>query len=538
MTGAQASTRKPERVVMTATLSRAWQWVLAPRAVEIGMKSTFSEFYKSTDEELQALWNDSLFVIDANVVLNLYRYPINARDDLLKALDKVSARLWMPFQAALEYQRKRLDVIAEQKKAFDTVNAELKGAVSKIEGLFNARHPLIAPGQLVSDIKGLISTYTEQLQPLSNKQPAAHEDDKIRDSVDVLLSGKIGPEPTSDEIEKICVDGSDRYSKKIPPGFMDEKKDHVIVFRGAQYSAKFGDLLLWQQTINKAKSDGCKSLIFITDDTKEDWWQIVSGKTIGPLPALKAEMKAAAGVDSFHMYSTESFLRFSEKYLQTQIDPLSISQVAEINEAVKEAQESKNIRTPRLVEEGETYIIQLDNDLSSSDTRYIRRQIQRVVSSVTPEGDYSLYDHEVGFELHTEAQGYDLLGLLLEVPGIYDVRTMPIEWRIHYGSAHQTRYLNFEPSRSHDKLKIYDMSVVLEKADPSQILQTSNWIKMILSKELPRRETSPARKYSVRETPDGLYVNIHIPLEFREAQVIRKRIATLDGILDVRMIDA
>ncbi|WP_457586657.1 PIN-like domain-containing protein [Ensifer canadensis] len=196
------------------------------------MKSTFSEFYKATDDELKALWKESLFVIDANVVLNLYRYPGTVRDDLLKALHKVADRLWMPFQAAFEYQRKRLDVIADQKKAFDTIKNELTGSVSKMQALFSARHPLIEQGSLVEDVKKLVNEYIEKLQPLSDQQPAVHENDKIREEIDKLLNGRVGPEPSKEAVETICANGHDRYERKVPPGFMDIKKEEVQHFRG------------------------------------------------------------------------------------------------------------------------------------------------------------------------------------------------------------------------------------------------------------------------------------------------------------------
>ena len=37
-------------------------------------------------------------MIDANVLLNLYRYNESPRDDLLEVLQKVGDRLWVPHQ--------------------------------------------------------------------------------------------------------------------------------------------------------------------------------------------------------------------------------------------------------------------------------------------------------------------------------------------------------------------------------------------------------------------------------------------------------
>lgn len=79
------------------------------------MKKLFPGFYQPTDTEFKKLWEKCTFVIDANVLLNLYRYPEEAKADLLKVFGKISDRLWLPYQAALEYQKNRLIVIAEQR---------------------------------------------------------------------------------------------------------------------------------------------------------------------------------------------------------------------------------------------------------------------------------------------------------------------------------------------------------------------------------------------------------------------------------------
>jgi hypothetical protein len=92
------------------------------------MKSLFPGFYRLTDHEFETLWKNAVFVLDANVLLNLYRYPEKARDDLLQAFQKISSRLWVPYQAALEYQRNRQTVVADQRNRFSEVREILEAA--------------------------------------------------------------------------------------------------------------------------------------------------------------------------------------------------------------------------------------------------------------------------------------------------------------------------------------------------------------------------------------------------------------------------
>src|SRR5690242_10763012 len=98
------------------------------------MKESFIGFYRPTEEELADLWKNCIFILDANVLLDLYRYPKEARDDLIGILRKISDRLWVPYQAALEYQENRLIVIADQLKKYQDVRQVIVDIKNKLVG--------------------------------------------------------------------------------------------------------------------------------------------------------------------------------------------------------------------------------------------------------------------------------------------------------------------------------------------------------------------------------------------------------------------
>jgi hypothetical protein len=85
------------------------------------MKKTFPGFYRPTPTEFSKLWQECIFTIDANVLLNLYRYSSRARGELIEILNQISDRLWVPHQAAFEYQSRRLDVISSQAEAYQKI---------------------------------------------------------------------------------------------------------------------------------------------------------------------------------------------------------------------------------------------------------------------------------------------------------------------------------------------------------------------------------------------------------------------------------
>jgi predicted nucleic acid-binding protein len=86
------------------------------------MKDLFPEYYRPSEEEFQRLWKECLFVLDANILLNIYGYSETTREQLLALLERLASRIRMPYQFALEYQRNRTKAIMEQVKNY--ANAE------------------------------------------------------------------------------------------------------------------------------------------------------------------------------------------------------------------------------------------------------------------------------------------------------------------------------------------------------------------------------------------------------------------------------
>ena len=130
------------------------------------------------------------------------------------------------------------------------------------------------------------------------------------------------------ELEKIFVkkklketykEGKRRCNERIPPGFSDINKDDE--------RRKYGDFIIWRQIIKKANEDEC-SLVLITDDKKEDWWWRHDGKTIGPRPELRQEMKSEAGV-GFYMYSAQQFMKQAGAYLDKKVKKVKQQAIAE-----------------------------------------------------------------------------------------------------------------------------------------------------------------------------------------------------------------
>ena len=305
------------------------------------MKTSFSGYYPPTTEQYEKLWKEALIVLDTNVLLNLYRLPTTARDDLFGVLDLLKERLWIPHQVALEFQRRRLNVIASERKATEealTAASELVDDIkSKVEGLQIDKRGLGIESQpLLAELEKANSELLKAIKAAHDAQLDISASDPVRDRLNELLGEQVGVGPSSQkELDDLVVDGDERYKEKIPPGFADIDKDKnpnesTFVFDHIKYQRKFGDLILWRQLIQYVKESQVKAVLLITADRKEDWWWREQGKTVGPQPELIREIHRNGGVELFWMYSSVQFVEHANKYSTASVSNESVAEIKQV----------------------------------------------------------------------------------------------------------------------------------------------------------------------------------------------------------------
>lgn len=315
------------------------------------MKPQFSGYYPPSDAEYERLWKEATIVLDTNVLLNLYRLPTTARDELLKVLDVLKDRLWIPHQVGLEFQRRRLTVIAAERKsvedALESASELVADLKRKVDGLqIDKRGIGVDPQPLIGDLERANAKLIEAIQAAHKAQLDISASDPVRERLDSLLEGKTGPGPTSQkDLDDLVTNGEERYKERIPPGFADADKEKnpneaTFIHDRLKYQRKFGDLILWRQLIEHAKASGTKVILLITADRKEDWWWREQGKTIGPHPELVREIIRDSGVDLFWMYSSVQFVEHANKYTTATVS----------NEAVDELKQVALAPQPRFTE--------------------------------------------------------------------------------------------------------------------------------------------------------------------------------------------
>lgn len=252
----------------------------------LNMKEKFIGFYDLKNADLEEIWNlpTTLYIFDTNVLLNLYSYAENTRNDFFNLIEKnILPLVWIPYHVGLEYQRRRLNTIKTEKKNFK----EIENHLSKIESLIetdikdnlklNQRFPNLEKitEDLHANIKKEIDNYKKEIDKQEKKQPDINSGDIIRKKIEEIFNNKIGNKPLEQKwLDNIYKEGEKRYENKTPPGYMD-KKDKVnlpkYTYSNLEYIPMYGDLIIWNQIIEKGKEDNIESIILVSDEMKEDW---------------------------------------------------------------------------------------------------------------------------------------------------------------------------------------------------------------------------------------------------------------------------
>jgi hypothetical protein len=317
------------------------------------MDKLFPSHKQQTDSDFKTLWEKGLIVCDANVLLDLYRLPESAQQDLISIFSnkKIRDRIWLPFQVALEYTHNKVDVISDQKNKFNEVRKILTGTEENFETAYatltkkiddlqlKKRHSLIDPEQFINDsilngIKEKIKQFQEHLNELEKKQQDVNDNDRIGETISELFNDKIGERFSKEKLEALYKEGEKRYNEEIPPGYKDKVKEGFYMHHDSKFLRKYGDLILWEEIIQKCQNENTEHLLLVTGDVKEDWWREKRGKKLGPRYELLNEIYyRVRSMKFFHIYDSSNFMKYAKEYAKIDIKQESINETIELEKS-------------------------------------------------------------------------------------------------------------------------------------------------------------------------------------------------------------
>lgn len=289
------------------------------------MKNEFIWYFRPDDAETKRIWETGLLTLDANVLLDLYRYHENTRNSILRSVQSFKGRLWISRQTAEEFFRNRAKVIVGSANGFKLATDELeklrKSHAGSLEQLRNNR---IIAAELVEKLSAFLTDAVDQadkdIEAAKTAFPNYLDQDPILEGLLKYFDGAVGKPFDEEKLKAARAEGERRKKNQIPPGYMDDGKDG---------ERPYGDYYMWHQILEHAKNTG-KPMIFVTSERKEDWWERPSGKTIGPRQELLKEAHEHAA-QRILIYQTDRFLQFAAELVGGKVDESAVEEIRAVD---------------------------------------------------------------------------------------------------------------------------------------------------------------------------------------------------------------
>jgi hypothetical protein len=295
------------------------------------MRESFREHHRLSPEEAKGIWDSCTFALDTNVLLNIYRYAEPTREDLFRVLRHLGDRVWVPFQVAKEFYALRLEVIREQRSKYEQLSRSVSGVLAALsDGKFK-KSGFLKIAELEQLLRPAITEATAFIEAQSAGHPDLIREDSYVEELVEVIGAAVGDEPSAEQRVKETAEAQLRIERTQPPGYRDAKKP---------VPDRYGDVFIWFELIRLAQTTK-RPIIFVTDDDKEDWWQIENGEKLGPRPELRGEMRKMAGVE-FGIYNPARLMELVGSELEISVPKSSIDDARKIAEELQ----ARNVTTP------------------------------------------------------------------------------------------------------------------------------------------------------------------------------------------------
>ena len=261
------------------------------------MKDSFPGYYPLSNDQMKAFLSDAIIVFDVNALLDLFRIEENQAKTVLKVLkdDKISKRLWIPYDVAWLYHKQMNTEIMNQ---INNVNSALSYLKSCKDIISNSKSYPFLPTDKKTSLEALVLELNEfcssQKEVLKNQLKTS----MVKADLGLLFHDKIGSPYSDAELENIYKEGNLRFSKLVPPGYMPcEISDSRI---------KYHDLIIWKQILAYAGTKH-KDIILVSGKIKIDWYYIVKDEEVVPRQEMINEFMSITG-KRYYSFSLSRFI--------------------------------------------------------------------------------------------------------------------------------------------------------------------------------------------------------------------------------------
>jgi len=193
----------------------------------------------------------------------------------------------------------------------------------------------VDPASFLDDIESARTNFEKKLAGWEASLDISPEKDDVWTRLRSVLADRTGQAPDQETIDGLQKIGDKRFSSGIPPGHRDQSKKSVdsggYNASGLLVEPRFGDLAIWFEILELIKERNLPSVVFVTEDAKDDWWVIAKGKRVAPQPSLLAEaMAKSPGFQMLVLSSTTRFLERIGKQYKKKVGTASLKEVEDV----------------------------------------------------------------------------------------------------------------------------------------------------------------------------------------------------------------
>ena len=257
--------------------------------------------FKNTFKTLDEIKGGCLVGLDTNVLLQPYSLDAASIEEIrpIYAALAASKRLLIPGRVAREFARRRTSEIAKLIKTLRDQGSATKNPIAKKIEFLRTDTDYKKILKLGDQIQGL----SNDLRAATDKVVAQLQDWATGDAVlkmyaELLANSIFDPTFDKDAQANFSAELKFRYEQKIPPGYRDNGKPD----EGS------GDLLIWKTILEAAKANKQRDFLFVTDETKNDWWIKAEG-TVHPRYELTDEYRRSSEGGTLHLTQFPRFLK-------------------------------------------------------------------------------------------------------------------------------------------------------------------------------------------------------------------------------------
>jgi hypothetical protein len=247
---------------------------------------------------LEDIKNNCIYLLDANVLLYPFTTNVNSTLTEITKIYKVLTeqnRLFLPAQAVREYLDNRATHLGNINKALSDKSSQSFKCIGN--------YPLLSDMEGYEDLLKFekeidegIKKYRKQISKTQSAIKSWGWNDPVSKMYQETLSNFILDEDGIDD-EEILKDLERRNELKIPPGYKDSGKS----------DNQAGDLIIWHELLNLAEEKKC-DLVFVSGDSKPDWWHQSNGSPLYPRFELVDEFRRKTNGKSFHIINLSKLL--------------------------------------------------------------------------------------------------------------------------------------------------------------------------------------------------------------------------------------